>query len=326
MTEVTVEIIKQTTKTALQAHGAADWICEHVADAVATAESVGNRICGLYYLESYCLQLQSGRVNGTAEPVVTSAKAGAVHVDAKMGFAQSAFARGLPVAVEAAQKLGVASLAVGHAHTCTSLGYFTEQIARAGLIGFGLTNASPIVAPPVGKTRVIGTNPIAFSVPDGKGGIAMQFDQSTTTVALGKITMAKAAGEPIPEGWAIDSKGNPTTDPEAALTGSLVSMGGYKGWGFGLMAELLAAGMTGGVVSRDVKPLKAPEGPPHDLGQYYLLIDPASGPAFYDRFEAVADAVSLDQNARMPGQGKTPATTVDVPDALWEMVCDLAAK
>ena len=154
----------------------------------------------------------------------------------------------------------------------------------------------------------------------------MQFDQSTTTVALGKITMAKAAGEPIPKGWAIDSKGNPTTDPEAALTGSLVSMGGYKGWGFGLMAELLAAGMTGGVVSRDVKPLKAPEGPPHDLGQYYLLIDPASGPAFYDRFEAVADAVSLDQNARMPGQGKTPATTVDVPDALWEMVGKLAAK
>ena len=106
MTEVTVEIIKQTTKTALQAHGAADWICEHVADAVAIAESVGNRICGLYYLESYCLQLQSGRVNGTAELAVTSAKAGAVHVDAKMGFAQSAFARGLPVAVEAAQKIG----------------------------------------------------------------------------------------------------------------------------------------------------------------------------------------------------------------------------
>jgi (2R)-3-sulfolactate dehydrogenase (NADP+) len=326
MTKVTVEIIKQKTKTALQAHGAADWISEHVADAVATAESVGNRICGLYYLESYCQQLQSGRVNGTAEPSVASVRAGAVQVDAKMGFAQSAFARGLPVAAEAARELGIASLAVGHAHTCTSLGYFTEQIARAGLIGLGLTNASPIVAPPGGKTRVIGTNPIAFSVPDGKGGVAMQFDQSTTTVALGKITMAKAAGERIPEGWAIDSKGFPTTDSEAALAGSLVSMGGYKGWGFGLMAELLAAGMTGGVVSRDVKPLKAPEGPPHDLGQYYILIDPASGAAFYERFEAVADAVALDEGARMPGQGKTPATTVDVPDALWKMVGELASK
>ena len=95
----------------------------------------------------------------------------------------------------------------------------------------------------------------------------------TTTVALGKITMAKAAGQSIPEGWAVDAEGRPTTDPEAALKGSLVSMGGYKGWGFGLMAELLAAGLTGGVVSRDVKPLKVPDGPPHDLGQYYLLMD-----------------------------------------------------
>ena len=89
------------------------------------------------------------------------------------------------------------------------------------MIGFGFTNASPIVAPPGGKTRVIGTNPIAFSVPDGEGGTAMQFDQSTTAVALGKITIAKAAGEKIPEGWALDEHGRPTTDPEEALRGVL---------------------------------------------------------------------------------------------------------
>ena len=264
---------------------------------MAKAESVGNRICGLYYLESYCQQLQSGRVNGTVDPVVSNPKGGSIHVDAGMGFAQPAFARGLPIAVDLARELGVATLAIGHAHTCTSLGYFTEQIARAGMIGLGLTNASPIVAPPGGKTRVIGTNPIAFSVPDGEGGIAMQFDQSTTTVALGKITMAKTAGESIPQGWAVDKDGNPTTDPEAALAGSLVSMGGYKGWGFGLMAELLAAGMAGGVVSREVKPLKAPEGAPHDLGQYYILLDPASGQAFYDRLAQVAAGVALDEGS-----------------------------
>ena len=274
MVDVALDEIERVTRAALVRHGAAGWVADCVADAVRKAESVGNRICGLYYLESYCSQLETGRVRGDAEPVVTRPRPGVVEVDAKLGFAQPAFARGLPQALEAARECGVASLAVGHAHTCTSLGYFTEQIARAGLIGLGLTNASPIVAPPGGKTRVIGTNPIAFSVPDGQGGIAMQFDQSTTTVALGKITMAKAAGEPIPEGWAVDAEGRPTTDPEAALAGSLVSVGGYKGWGFGLMAELLAAGMTGGVVSRDVKPLKAPDGPPHDLGQYYLVMDP----------------------------------------------------
>nr|WP_137700821.1 Ldh family oxidoreductase [Marimonas lutisalis] len=324
MVSVTRTEIEAQTKKALVAHGAEDWVAASVADAVGEAEAAGNRICGLYYLESYCQQLRSGRVKGDAVPEVWRPKPGAVMVDAKLGFAQPAFERGLPEALAAARECGVASLAVGHAHTCTSLGYFTGQIARAGMIGLGFTNASPIVAPPGGKTRVIGTNPIAFSVPDGKGGVAMQFDQSTTTVALGKITMAKAAGERIPEGWAVDAEGRPTTDPEAALGGSLVSVGGYKGWGFGLMAELLAAGLTGGVVSRDVKPLKAPEGPPHDLGQYYLLMDPDLSGVFMERLAQVAEGVALDEGARMPGQGKVLADPIEVEDKVWAQTLELA--
>ena len=324
MPTLSLDQIEATTFQALTAHGADGWIARAVADAVRKAEAVGNRICGLYYLESYCQQLKSGRVDGRVEPAVTRPKPGVVEVDAGYGFAQPAFACGLPEAVAAARENGTASLAICHAHTCTSLGYFTAQIARAGLIGLGLTNASPIVAPPGGKSRVIGTNPIAFSVPDGQGGIAMQFDQSTTTVALGKITLAKAAGEKIPEGWAVDVDGVPTTDPEAALAGSLVSMGGYKGWGFGLMAELLAAGMTGGTVSRNVAPLKAPTGPPHDLGQYYLLLDPDVSGLFFNRMAQVAEGVSLDSGARMPGQNTRPAERVDVPDSLWETATSLA--
>lgn len=324
MPQVSLGEIETTTKSALERHGALPWIAAEVARAVRKAEAVGNRICGLYYLESYCKQLLSGRVKGDVDPVVTRSRPGTVRVDARFGFAQPAFARALPEAVAAARECGVASLAVGHAHTCTSLGYFTEQIAREGLIGLGMTNASPIVAPPGGKTRVIGTNPIAFSVPDAKGGLAMQFDQSTTMVALGKITMAKAAGEPIPEGWAVDAEGQPTTDPEAALAGSLVSMGGYKGWGLGLMAELLAAGLTGGVVSRDVKPLKAPGGPPHDLGQYYLLMDPGASEEFFERLKQVEGGVALDEGARMPGQGKREQDPVALDQAVWEQTLALA--
>ena len=324
MLKVTLSEIEETVSTALERHGASPWIAAEVARAVRKAEAVGNLICGLYYLESYCKQLQNGRVKGDVEPVVTRPRPGAVRVDARFGFAQPAFTRALPEAVAAARDCGVASLAVGHAHTCTSLGFFTEQIALEGLIGLGMTNASPIVAPPGGKTRVIGTNPIAFSVPDGKGGLAMQFDQSTTTVALGKITMAKAAGEHIPEGWSIDAEGQPTTDPEAAITGSLVSMGGYKGWGFGLMAELLAAGLTGGVVSQDVKPLKALEGPPHDLGQYYLLMDPGVSGEFFKRLQQVDGAVALDKGARMPGQGKREQDPVELEDTVWELTLTLA--
>lgn len=325
MPHISLDEIEQLTHRALTGHGAAGWVAAEVARAVREAEATGNKICGLYYLESYCQQLRTGRVQGAVEPRVTRPKPGFVAVDGKMGFAQAAFARALPEALQAVRDNGTASLAVGHTHTCTSLGYFTGQIARAGFIALGMTNASPIVAPPGGKSRVIGTNPIAFSVPDGSGGIAMQFDQSTTTVALGRITMAKAAGERIPEGWALDAEGNPTTDPEAALQGSLVSMGGYKGWGFGLMAEMLAAGMTGSVLSRDVRPLKAPEGAPHDLGQYYMIIDPGCSDAFADRLSALADAVAQDVGARMPGQAPRYLDPVNLPDSQWAQLQELAS-
>jgi (2R)-3-sulfolactate dehydrogenase (NADP+) len=214
-------------------------------------------------------------------------------------------------------------LAVAHAHTCTSLGFFTEQIAAAGLIGIGFTNASPVVAPPGGNARVIGTNPIAMTVP-GSPNPAMNFDFSTSAVALGKITMANAAGEAIPLGWAVDAEGQPTTDAAAALKGSLVSTGGYKGWGFGLMAEVWAAAVTGSVNSLDVGAIKAPEGAPHGLGQFYLLIDPDTySNAFDNRMARIVDAVAEQPEARIPGATRAEADTVQVADTLWEKLSAL---
>ena len=318
--KITVTEIETASRTALIAHGAGEFQAGEVARAVARAEALGNVICGLYYLESYCTQLASGRVNGTVEPAVSQPRGGAVLSDAKFGFAQPAFTRALPLAIQAARENGVATLAVAHAHTCTSVGFFTEQIAAAGLIGIGMTNASPVVAPPGGNAAVIGTNPIAMTVP-GDSGPRMHFDFSTSAVALGKITMAKAAGEAIPPGWAVDSDGTPTTDPDAALGGALVSAGGYKGWGLGLMVELLAAGMTGSVNSLDVKGLKLPDGPPHGLGQFYILLDPATyGDDFSDRFTRVADAVAAQDGARLPGANRRAMDVIDVPDTLWQSV------
>ena len=310
--KVFVSEIEEVAKAAMVAHGAAEWQAGEVARAVARAEAFGNVICGLYYLESYCTQLATGRVDGKVEPVVTRPKAGQVVADAKFGFAQPAFARGLPQAIEAARENGVATLAVAHAHTCTSLGFFTEQIAAAGFVGIGFTNASPVVAPPNGNKAVIGTNPISMSLPDG----GMHWDFSTSAVALGKITMAKAAGEKIPLGWAVDAQGQPTTEPEEALKGALVSAGGYKGWGFGLMAEVLAAGMTGSVNSLDVSGLKLPDGKPHDLGQFYMIMEP--GADFAARLGRVAEAVAAQDGARIPGQNRQPMGEIDVPDALWD--------
>ena len=325
MATVALADIEHVVQAALMAHGADAFQAAEVARAVTRAEATGNRICGLYYLESYCAQLRSGRVNGKVIPSVSAPRGASIVVDAQMGFAQPAFAYGLAPALDAAGRYGIASLSICHAHTCTALGYFTEQIARAGFIGIGFTNASPIVAPPGGKTRVIGTNPIAFSAPDGNGGLSMQFDQSTTTVALGKITMAKAAGTSIPEGWALDSEGQPTTDPDAALAGSLVSTGGPKGWGFGIMAEILAAAMTGSVLSRDVKPLKAPDGPPHDLGQFYMLIDPGTSDAFGARLAALSEAVAQDPGGRLPGQNRAINDPAVLDPKAWEQAQKLAS-
>jgi len=323
--KVSVPDIEACSKAALIAHGAGAWQASEVARAVARAEATGNVICGLYYLESYCLQLASGRVKGKVEPQVTTPRPGSVLADACFGFAQPAFSRALPQAVAAARTNGVAMLAVAHAHTCTSLGYFTEQIAAEGLIGIGFTNASAVVAPPGGNAPVLGTNPLAVTVP-GLDAPVLHFDFSTSAVALGKITMAKAAGEAIPLGWAVDAQGRPTTDPAEALKGALVSAGGYKGWGLGLLVEVLAACMTGSVNSVDVKGLKLPDGPPHDLGQFYLLLDPgAYGDHFAERFARLAGVVAEQEGGRIPGAARRVMTQVEVPDALWALTERLAA-
>lgn len=325
-TAVALDEIENITRKALARHGAKDWIAAEVAKAVRKAEATGNLICGLYYLESYCLQLLSGRVKGDVEPEVSKPRPASVKVDAKLGFAQAAFASAIGTAVSTAREMGTASLAVCHSHTCTSLGYFTEQIAEHGLVGIGFTNASAVVSPPGGNKAVLGTNPIAMAIPAERGGVAFQFDQSTSAIALGKITMAKEAGEKIPLGWAVDADGNPTTDPVEALKGSLVSTGGYKGYGFGLMAEVLAAAMTGSVNSLDVKGLKLADGPPHDLGQFYLLLDPGTyTDAFWERINRLAEAVEAQDGSRLPGSKRVLPDEVSIDTGLWEKVRLLAA-
>jgi len=323
---VSLDDIEATSYQALLKHNAAEPVARHVAHAIRIAEANGNLICGLYYLESYCTQLISGRVDGHADPVVHKPKSAIVHVDARGGFAQPAFAMGLAPAMDVLKECGTCSLAISHSHTCTSLGYFTEQIAEAGAIGIGLTNASAVVSPPGGNKAVLGTNPMAMAIPAKSGGVAFQFDQSTSAVALGKITQAAAAGESIPIGWAVDENGEATTDPNAALKGSLLSTGGYKGYGFGLMVEILAAAVTGSVNSVNVKGLKLPDGPPHDLGQYYFLVDPTaiSGDVFWERLSVLSDAIAEQENARLPGTQRKSVEEVTINAELWELTRGLA--
>ncbi|MEM7091849.1 MAG: Ldh family oxidoreductase [Actinomycetota bacterium] len=328
MPVVALDLIESTTRDALVAHGANAEVAASVANAVRVAEARGNKICGLYYLESYCVQLTTGRVQGDVVPEVSTPRPGVVRVDGKLGFAQPAFAAGLGQAIDAARDNGICGYSLEHVHTATSVAYFTERLALAGLIAIGCTNASPRVAPPGGSAALLGTNPMAMSVPDGTGGIAMQFDFATSAVALGTITRAKAAGQSIELGWAVDAEGQPTTDPAAALEGSLQSAGGYKGWGLGLMVEILAAGLTGGRRSVDVPPLKTPEGAPHDLGLFCIVIDPDGWDArnLVAQLEALADDVADQPGARVPGASLADPTDVEIEDDVWQMVLGLAGR
>ena len=122
MPKISLDEIQSVTIKALLKHGAREWIATSVSKAVRRAEETGNVICGLYYLQSYCDQLVSGRVRGDVEPVVEKTREGAVKSDALFGFSQPAFDRGYLVAIEAARKNGISSFAVANAHTCTSLG------------------------------------------------------------------------------------------------------------------------------------------------------------------------------------------------------------
>jgi len=329
MTEITVNLdeIEIKTATALVNHGAKEWIANEVAKAVRVAEAEGNKICGLYYLESYCNQLKSGRVDGKVDPEVRKVSGSSVYVDARLGFAQPAFSKGLNLAVELAKKNGISLFSIGHSHTCTSMGYFTSQIARQGLVGIGTTNAPACVAPPGGNKPILGTNPISMSVPSENNGIAFQFDQSTSAIAIGKIRVAAANGEEIPEGWAVDKDGNPTTDPKEALEGSLLSSGGYKGFGFGLMAEVLSSALTGSLSSADAPALKTTDGAPHDLGQTYILIDPefnGENDHFYNQLNKLSDMVYSQPSTRLPGSKKKNSEKVEIDESLWNLVNGLA--
>ena len=139
-------------------------------------------------------------------------------------------------------------------------------------------------------------------------------------VPIGEVEMQDQEDEIV-----LDADGNPTTDPDAALAGSLVSAGGYKGYGIGLLVEVLAAALTGSNRSVDVPPLKTPEGAPHDLGQYYVVIDPAAhDPGFADQLVALAATIAADPGARLPGAGRPSIVEVDVPDELWALISGLA--
>lgn len=325
-TTVSVETLEGVMALALRRHGAAENAANEVAKALRRAEQLGNTSCGLGHLELDCAQLLSGRVDGKAVPRMHRVRPGLVQVDAHNGFAQPAFTLGLPEALTSVASLGVAVLAVSRAYTCAALGYFPERVAEHGFIGIAFTNASASVTAPGGSRPLLGTNPVAMSVPDGQGGIAFQFDQCTSATNLRHVREAARISEPIPDGWAVSPDGAPTTVASEALAGALLPAGGSKGFSFGLMAEVLASFFTDSAMSLDTKSLQATSGAPHGLGVFCLLLDPTAIAAdpFGRKLDRLKDAIRSQPGTRLPGTKRQTQGDVPVDCALWEKAQSLA--
>jgi (2R)-3-sulfolactate dehydrogenase (NADP+) len=297
-----------------------------VADSVVVAEAEGIRSHGLARLSAYCDHARCGKVDGNAVPSVDRLSEVAFRVDAKTGFAHPAIDLGFSHLAPAALKNGIAALAVTNSYNCGVVGYHVERLAREGLVALAFVNSPSSIAPWGGKKPLFGTNPIAFAPPRLKGDPVI-IDQSSSVVARGEIMLHEQQGKPIPEGWAIDCDGQPTTDPKAALHGgSLLPAGGYKGAGIALLVEIMAAGLTGANFSFAASSYANNDGGPPRTGQFFIGISPAifAGSTFDGRMETLFSRLLSDQGTRLPGEKraevrkKTAAEGVTLPKRLYD--------
>jgi (2R)-3-sulfolactate dehydrogenase (NADP+) len=301
MARLQLDAIEDLAWNALRRCGASDGNARSVARSIRRAEADGIRSVGLGYLPTYLSHLPTGKVDGCATPAVSLPRPGTVLVDAAHGFAHPAFDTGLPALVDAARRNGSATLAIRRSYSIGVLGHPVEDIAAEGLVVLAVTNSPPNIAPWGGRRPLFGTNPLAFAAPRA-GKPPLIVDQATSVVTKVALVRAAKEGRPIPEGWALDADGRPSTDPQAALGGSMLAFGGGKGAGLALIIDLLAAGLTSANFSKDASPYAKPDGPPPGVGQIFMAFDPdALAPGFLDRIEDLAAAMLAQDGVRLPG-------------------------
>jgi (2R)-3-sulfolactate dehydrogenase (NADP+) len=274
----------------------------YFADAILDTELGGLEGHGFYWLQYYCEHVQSGKVDGRAVPLVKQLSPVAFRVDAGRGFAHPAIEKGFAKLIPAAKKNGIAGMAVHNSYNAATLGYHTGYLAKKGLVAFGFTNSTPAIAPVGGRKPVIGTNPLSFAVPGKKGKLAFLIDQSASAVTWTAVKLAADEGRAIPLGWAQDSEGKPTTDPARGLAGSMSPAGGYKGFGQGLIVEVMCAALAGAWRGPQMGSFMANDGKPIGCGQFFIALDPKgfSGGAFAKQIAALAKSITSQDGARLP--------------------------
>ena len=277
---ISLDAVHTLAFNALTANGFSTAQAHAIASNVTMAERDGCTSHGLFRIPFYIAALKNPLANAQAEPVLgvndtspAHSESSVVHVDACNGFCPLALQTGLGPLQEKTKRHGIAALAIHNTFNIAALWPEVETLANEGLVAFAFTAANAYVAPAGGTKPLFGTNPMAFGFPR-KNHPPLVFDQASSASARGEIQLHLRDGKSLPEGWAIDKHGKPTTDPAAALEGAQLPFGGYKGSSLALMVELLAGALIGDRFSTessaaDTHGTGAPFG-----GEFILAIDP----------------------------------------------------
>ncbi len=275
------------------------------ADGLSWADLHGIDSHGCVLLPTYEAWLKAGRYEVAAQPRVVRDTAVSALIDGGHGLGFLPARTGMRLAMEKARGAGIGAVGVNRSNHFGAAGWYAEMAAQAGLIGVATTNTvAASVVPTAAREAKFGTNPIAFAAPSS-GARPFLLDMATSTVALGKLMAASYRGKPIPEGWALDPEGRPTTDPAlgyktrlATPLGGTAELSSHKGTGLAAMVEILSGLLTGADSPVEAA---AREGAQGNVGHFFLAIDPGlfgDAATFARRVEGMIAALHGARRAR----------------------------
>jgi (2R)-3-sulfolactate dehydrogenase (NADP+) len=334
MTTAMLAELHELAVRALQRAGASQPMAESTAAALVGAEAQGLSSHGVARVAQYAAHLRNGRADGSATPVVLCERGGAVLIDARCGLAFPACARAVDEAIRRAREFGVSFAGVTNSHHFGIAAWHLAPVASARMVGLALGNSPAAMPMAGGKRALFGTNPIAAVFPRNAAP-PLTIDLSLSEVARGKVMAAAKEGRPIPPGWALDARGQPTTDARAALQGSMLAMGGAKGAMLALVVELLVTALTGAAMGFEASSFFVDEGNRPRIGQAFLAIDPdalAGSATYFARVETLITAMLDDEGVRLPGERRAAlarsaaSAGVEIAPALLQQLRDLAAS
>jgi (2R)-3-sulfolactate dehydrogenase (NADP+) len=310
-----------------QKRGASRPVALSVARALVAAEADGLKGHGLQRVPTYLTMVKSGKAKGDAKPVATRPRPAVLVVDAAEGFAYPAIDLALKKLPTIAKKQGIAAASITRSNHCGVAGHHVEKLAEQGLVAMLFANTPAAMAPTGGNKAVYGTNPIAFAAPLA-GRAPVVVDLSLSKVARGNLVAARQKGEAIPDDWALDPEGNPTTDPAKGIAGTMLPLGGAKGAALAFMVEALAAAVVGTHFAFEASSFLDDKGGPPRTGQLILAIDPSAfgHGAFTERMATLAKAIESQPGARLSGmrrmdlRAKAAANGIVIPGLLLQQI------